>query len=517
MHRRSIPLLLACGLALAACGEDDVLSRAGSRVAMEELLDGPVTLELNPSGLCPLAAVATFQTRVPVHVSLEVLGEDPLGHDEPGLSTHHEVPILGLYPGTVNRIELRLVDAELSFAVDTLELSTDALPEGFPTIEVVTADRWRMEDGWTLSSLSLAGGGRFVSWPVMFDASGEVRWYLDLSFLDDLVFVVKRAANGNLIFGEGSVLYEYDMLGRQLRRWDIPGYTVHHELLEKPDGNLLAAVNVVGRGTVGDQVIEVDRHSGAIVAEWDLRQVLDVYRRTYVDNVGDWLHMNAVWYSAADDALIISGRNQSAVVKVTRDNELLWILGPQKDWGLAGVDANGHDTSEFLLTAVDAAGVPYSEAVQQGDEDAPDFRWPWGQHAPMILPNGHLFVFDNGLTRNFDADAAPFSRGVEYEIDESAMTVRQVWQYGEERGPDYYSVIISDVDLLPSTGNRLIMPGSVRGSDPRAYVTEVSYPGKHVVFEAVIHFKNLAASGSFGWGDFDLVYRSERLSPYPHE
>ena len=95
-------------------------------------------------------------------------------------------------------------------------------------------------------------------------------------------------------------------------------------------------------------------------------------------------------------------------------------------------------------------------------------------------------MFDNGLSRNFETVGVPFSRGVEYEIDESAMTVRQVWQYGEERGPDYHSPIISDVDLLPSTGNRLIM----------------------------IHFNNLTSSGSLSWGDFDLVYRSERLSPY---
>ena len=59
------------------------------------------------------------------------------------------------------------------------------------------------------------------------------------------------------------------------------------------------------------------------------------------------------------------------------------------------------------------------------------------------------------------------------------------------------------------------MPGIVFGSDPRAYVTEVSYSGKDVIFEAVIHFKNLTSGGSFGWGDFDLIYRSERLPAYP--
>ena len=39
--------------------------------------------------------------------------------------------------------------------------------------------------------------------------------------------------------------------------------------------------------------------------------------------------------------------------------------------------------------------------------------------------------------------------------------------------------------------------------------------GKRVVFEAVIEFKNQLGSGEIAWGDFDLVYRSERLPLYP--
>ena len=507
MNRRAFAILVGCTLALVACDDDDGLLIPQQRhVTIDSLLDGDFAVTRNASGLTPLVAEVTFQSRVPVNVTTEVLGSEPLRHEMPGVGTVHKIPILGLYPDRENRVEIRLSDTELTFAVDTVVIPTDTLPSFFPTVEVTAADRSRMEGGWTLSSLAIGTGGGFHSWPMMFDSNGDIRWYMDLSFLDGFVFVVKRAANGNLIFAHDFVVYEYDMLGRQFRRWDIPGFDAHHELVEKPDGSFLVAVDVVGRGTVGDHIIEVDRVSGAIVNEWDFREILDVYRRTFVDRGGDWFHMNAIFYSEADDALIVSGRNQSAIVKVTNNNELIWILGPHSGWGLAGVDADGHDTSEFLLTAVDADGVPYPDSVQQGYEDAPDFRWPWGQHAAMILPNGNLFLFDNGFTRNFDEDAAPFSRGVEYEIDESAMTVRQVWQYGEERGPDYYSPIISDVDFLPSTGNRLIMPGIVNQPGPSAFVTEVSYPGKEVIFEAII--KKLGGPGVFS------VYRSERLPIY---
>jgi arylsulfate sulfotransferase len=513
-NKKSALLLTLCGLGLAACGGDELLAPEGREVSIEEVLDGAVEITRDPNGRTPLAAEVTFRTRFPVGVSIEVLGPEPLVHEFPGTATEHTIAILGLYPGIENRVELRLTDPGELHAVDTLEISTDPLPEFFPSVEIVAADGSGMEPGWTLSSMAIGDNGVFRSQPMMFDANGDVRWFMDLSSLGGMVYMVERLANGNLLTGYAQSIYEYDMLGKLINRWDIPGYGYHHDVIEKPDGNFLVAVLKLGLATTDDHVIELDRASGAIAKEWDLRQVLDVYRRDLVDDDVDWLHMNAVWYSAADDALIISGRNQ-AIVKVTRDNELAWILAPHKGWGKAGPDADGHETSDYLLTAVDSDGNPYPEPVQQGDEGAVDFDWPWGQHAPLILPNGHLFLFDNGLTRSFSSDGPSYSRGVEYEIDESLMTVRQVWQYGEERGPEFYSVIISDVDLLPSTGNRLIMPGIVFGADPLALVTEVTYPGKQVVFEARIHFKNLLSSGDRSWGNLDLVYRSERLPIYP--
>ena len=216
--------------------------------------------------------------------------------------------------------------------------------------------------------------------------------------------------------------------------------------------------------------------------------------------------------SIGDDGIIVSGQKQG-IVKVGREGELIWILAPHRGWGLAGPDQDGLDTSEFLLTAIDASGTPYPPSVQDGGEAVADFDWTWGQHAPMLLPNGNLFVFDNGLNRGFEA-TPQFSRGVEYEIDPGAMTVWQVWAFGRERGAEYFSPIISDVDYLFVTGNRLVMPGIVSGAPPRAFVTEVA-EGGDIVFEAELRFRNALSTGSFAWGQFDLVYRSERTSIYP--
>ena len=197
--------------------------------------------------------------------------------------------------------------------------------------------------------------------------------------------------------------------------------------------------------------------------------------------------MNAIWYDETDGSLIISGRNQG-VVKVTSNNQLVWILAPHKGWGKAGVDGDGVETSDFLLTAVDDLGVPHPADAQLGTINSGDFEWCWGQHTSMLLPNGNLFLFDNGFNRNFVTGTPTYSRAVEYEIDETNMTIKQVWQYGMERGTDLYAPIISDVDLLDN-GNRLMTSGMLFDlADPRALVSEITYPGKTLAFEAVFSF-----------------------------
>lgn len=507
--RTKIGLLLLLTFLLAGCSDGSSLTIPG-RIAFDDLVDDTVSLSM--SERTPLAAEATFRTTEAVTVQVEVLGDEPLSHTFAGSETDHVIPILGLYPDRENRVVLTLTTEEGAEASDTISVETEPLPDFFPDVEITVATS-EMEPGWTVSSFGLGdGAGRIFAYPFAFDSQGQIRWYLDLSDFDRYTFHIERLRNGNLLFGQAGAVYEYDMLGQELNRWELPGYRYHHDVIEKEDGNLIVAVDLESAQTIEDHVVELDRASGSIVRVWDFRTILDPLRDTYHDpGDNDWLHMNAVWWDEDDEALIVSGRNQSTVAKVTRDGELVWILSPHRGWG---VNPEGTDLSAFLLTAVDAEGTPYDADVQNGDVDAPDFRWPWGQHASMLLPNGNLFVFDNGLNPHFTAtpEGGGFSRGVEYEIDEQAMTIRQVWQYGQERGHEYYAPIISDVDHLPQTGHRLIMPGITDGF--RAFVTEVTEE-KDLIFEATVYFQNLFGSGALAWGEFDLIYRSERMEIYP--
>ena len=96
------------------------------------------------------------------------------------------------------------------------------------------------------------------------------------------------------------------------------------------------------------------------------------------------------------------------------------------------------------------------------------------------------------------------------------MTVRQVWQYGKERGEETYSPDHQRRRLLPLTQNRLFCPGIVKTANGTyAKVIEISYPDKEVIFEATLHFKNLLAPPDTAFAD--NIYRSFRISIYPKE
>jgi hypothetical protein len=75
-----------------------------------------------------------------------------------------------------------------------------------------------------------------------------------------------------------------------------------------------------------------------------------------------------------------------------------------------------------------------------------------GQHAPYMLSNGHVLLFDNGphrLDHSF-----PFSRVLE--IDPATKEI--VWKYQETRVSDFFSPRISNAQRLPN-GNTFINEG----------------------------------------------------------
>ena len=332
-----------------------------------------------------------------------------------------------------------------------------------------------------------------------YDVNGDVRWYLT----NKATWKIDRLENGHLLVSTERLvnspyyltgLYEMDMLGKIYVEYSLPG-GYHHDYYEMPNGNILVASDDFNNdsGTVEDYIVELDRETGKIVKTIDLKDILnmeDGKSENWVDY--DWFHNNSVWYDEKTNSITLSGRHQDAVINIDYDTEKLnWIIGDSTNWS--------KEYQKYFFTP-------------EGD----DFEWQWSQHAAMITPEGYVFIFDNGNNKSKNKDEYVdaedgYSRGVMYKIDTEKMTIKQVFEYGKERGSEFYSPYISDVDYLAKDhyiihsggivyvdGKNSNQPAGISGADKLVSDT-VEIKDDKVIFEIKLPSNN---------------YRVEKMSLY---
>ena len=482
--------------------------------------DYSIDYVLNPYRIAPLTALLNIKSEKPCSGNIKILGETPLEQSFEIKTDSISIPVLGLYPSTENKIVVTLTYDNKEI-IDTVKIKTAQIPIGFPDIEINKIDRSKMEPGLHGCDIHYANNGKFTSIPMIFDDQGIVRWFLDISFADQMVSPFQRLKDGTILMVDRFTIYEFNMLGKLLRQTKIDNnYGMHHDVVELPNGDLLVCIgtrdsyiNLEGETIQSDSdfIMHYDRTNYKIAKKWDLAKHLDVSRNDVnFLRKGDWLHMNGLAFDKKDSTIVVSGKNQG-LVKISWNDELKWIMAPKKNWGKSGRNNNGISTKPFLLTPINSSGKPFNNDIQQGIKSAPDFDYAWGSHAPKLLPNGNLIVFDNGSYRNFNKENN-YSRAVEYKIDENNKTVEQIWQYGKERGEEFYSEIVCDVDFLPNTNNILVTSGFLLpDTNYSAKIVEVNHETGEEVFEATLIYKTLRGNKTGAWGQSDILYRSERM------
>ena len=452
-------------------------------------IDNPKII-VNPYEISPLTALVIFETEEEVSPTVTVVGED-----EHSTFTHtfdantvHYLPIYGLYADTSNEVIISYGDVEKKVAI-----KTEALPDDFIMPTRVEAQKSKLDNELYFFSPSSSG------YTCAYDVNGDVRWYLTINALWD----ISRLDNGHLMVSTErlvnspyymSGLYEMDLLGKIYTEFSLEG-GYHHDYFELPSGNLLVASNDFNNddGTVEDVIVELDRNTGKIVKTWDLKDILNMEDGKSENwTQYDWFHNNSVWYDEATNSITLSGRHQDAVINIDYETgELNWIIGDPTNWS--------EEYQKYFFTPV-------------GD----DFEWQWSQHAAMITPEGYVFILDNGNNKSkIEEEYVPaedsYTRGVMYKIDTDKMTIEQVWEYGKERGSEFYSPYISDVDYLAKDhyivhsggivyvdGKNSNEPAGLGGADALVSDT-VELLNDEVIFEIVLPTNN---------------YRVEKMSLY---
>lgn len=439
-------------------------------------LDDP-NVVLNPYEISPLTALVIFETDEEVSPEVTIHGDSDLTTYTHTFTkeTEHYLPIYGLYAGRENKVTIKCGDKEKE-----LTIKTDELPDDFILPTSVKKDESKLNNDLYFYTPSSFG------YTAAYDVNGDVRWYLT----ESAIWEINRLDNGRLLVSTERLaevpyystgLYEMDMLGKIYTEYSLPG-GYHHDYYEMENGNLLVASDDFNNdsGTVEDYVVEIDRKNGNIVKTFDLKDILkmtDGKSENWIEY--DWFHNNSVWYDEKTNSITLSGRHQDAVINIDYDTgKLNWILGDPEGWS--------DEYQKYFFKPV-------------GD----NFEWQWSQHAAMITPESYVFLFDNGNNKSknekdYVKAEDSYSRGVMYKIDTDKMTIEQVWEYGKERGSDFYSPYISDVDYLDKNhyivhsggisykdGKIQNQPAGLAGSDTLKSDT-VELLDDEVIFEMVL-------------------------------
>lgn len=411
--------------------------------------DAPL-VKYNLYQINPLSAVIAFKTEKPVAVTVTVLGkvrpQGNISHTFPPATTH-VLPVCGLYSDYANQVEIRLYRGQKH----TVTIETPDVFDGKdPIISMDTTPEY-LQDNMifvTPATDDLA---------VAYDYRGDARWHLNVPCSFDM----KRMRNGNVIIGTDrllklpyymSGLYEMSLCGKIYKEFRLPG-GYHHDAFEMEDGNLLVLTDDLRSETVEDMCVLVNRETGEIMKTWDYKDFMPVgYGRSGSWSAEDWFHNNAVWYDKNTHSLTFSGRHVNAMVNIDFDTgELNWVItdpqvfdDPEKahyGWPQEFVD-------KYCFKPI-----------------GPNFGWQYEQHANVITPDGDVMCFDNHHWGTRDPDKYlpamdNYSRGVRYHLDTDHMTIEQVWEYGKDRGAEFYSPYICNVEYY-NEGHYMVHSGGI--------------------------------------------------------
>ena len=289
--------------------------------------------------------------------------------------------------------------------------TTDSLPAGFPAI-TITSSQYPTPGEIFLSNFPFDASIPNTPYLMVIDTAGQPVFYRQQQ---GFCFDFKLQPNGTYTYYDDSagLYFALDSTGSPVDSFRCGnGYsTDEHDLMLLPNGHALVLgddfqtvrMDSIVEGGDSSAIVE-----GIIVQEidgdknvvfqwrtWDHFKITDATHEDLTAHFIDAVHSNAISMDT-DGTLLLSSRHLDEIMKIDRQTgDIIWRWGGKNN--------------EF--TFVD------------------DTRGFSHQHAVRRIPNGDVTLFDNG---NFHSP--PFSRALEYRLDELGKTATLVWEYRMECG-----------------------------------------------------------------------------------
>jgi len=410
-----------------------------------DVAPGPLTLSrahFAPSAQNPLVGTLSVTTDRPALLAVTITGPDGVAMVVPtgdAAAEESQVGVVALWFDATFTVAVQATALDGATAETELSFTTPAAPAYLPRYTLVVGEG--AAPAFTLTQPQSAGAGGPRGMLVVIDEQARIRW---VHSQDRPIRAARFTSRGTFVVADRTGLTERDLLGRTLwhvAREDLAADTLHHALLELPDGHLLVLSTEVraidgypedtqggtSQNVVGDVVIDV-APDGAVAARWSLLDRLDPYRIAhgfFVDGYDtiyedamptrDWSHGNGLAWDPTRQAVLVCLRHQHQIVALDRaSGDVLWALGEGGDFALA----------------------------EPG-------RWFYGPHAAELTADGRIILFDNGFGRP-PADGGGFSRAVELAIDDSgdpaSWTAEVAWEW--TGATPFYSPAMGDADRV---------------------------------------------------------------------
>lgn len=302
------------------------------------------------------------------------------------------------------------------------------------------------------------------SYLTIYDNSGKVAYYRDLSGITNQVMALRLLENGYIAFFAESrwVICDENLNIVNYVSCSPQYLTNFHSLFLSPRGNYLVVANdfrkidmsrIVQGGktdaTLENHIFQEFDRNGNLVFEWNCLEHINITDAAegipLTESNVDPYHVNCVRYDT-DGNILANFRNLDAIYKINRSTgQIMWIMGGK---------ASKVNQFTFINDNIDGF---------------------WGfsrQHDPKRLSNGNILLFDNGNAR-----PRHFARAVEYSVNETTKRATKVWEYIHY--PYINSAFMGSAQRLPN-GNTIIGWGMNLVSNYDYVGTEVTPEGKKV-------------------------------------
>lgn len=365
-------------------------------------------------------------------------------------ATSHVLPLVRLRPQTSYEVRaFALAADDCPTRTSRAEMRSGPLPPAFPEIAIETIGRPSFPLALMDIRNSLVAGQEDLRWFVVVDQDSQPVWYYQIP-LHILRAASGRGVNGLVRLANGNLLYNVRNYGLEevspdarLVRRIRTHRSIHHDLLQLPDGRVLFLGNeerVVDENdlggdpdtrVLGDTLYVADLDTDREEKVWSAFDTHDPRQRNpfwddRTEGAQDWTHANSISLGQRGNVLV-SLKNINQVISLSPDLRMV-------EWRLGGPGSD----FDFL-------------------DESDRF---YGQHTPIELPDDRMLLFDNG---NFRPDGE-YSRGLELQLDFGSSTARKIWEYRHQ--PDVFSGRLSNIVWLPN-GNRLLNFGfQERSRDP---------------------------------------------------